>query len=74
MVHYGGKILVRPSQTKSRLVMSSLVSRDRRNSHWDQEERVWGKSRPVVQQGEGIPATQVGSRDRQKGEPGTRTD
>ena len=30
--------------------MNSLVSRDKRNSHWDQEEKVWGRRRPVVQQ------------------------
>ena len=36
--------------------MGSLVSRDRGNSHWDQEEKVWGKRRPVVQQGREIPA------------------
>ena len=34
--------------------MGSLVGRDRGNSHWDQEEKVWGRSRPVVQQGGGI--------------------
>ena len=39
-----------------KLVMSSLVGRDRGNSCWDQEEKVWGKRRPVVQQGRGIPA------------------
>ena len=37
-------------------LMGSLVSRDRRNSCWDQEEKVWGKRRPVVQQGRRIPA------------------
>ena len=37
--------------TTETLLMSSQVSRDRRNSHWDQEEKVWGKRRLVVQQG-----------------------
>ena len=30
-------------------VMRSLVGRDRRNSCWDQEEKVWGKRRLAVQ-------------------------
>ena len=42
--------------SKSRVisVMTSLVGRDRGYSHWDQEEKVWGRRRLVVQQGGGI--------------------
>ena len=36
------------------VLMGSLVGRDRRNSCWDQEEKVWGKRRLVVQQGRRI--------------------
>ena len=51
-----GTVTSLTAETNSSTVMGSLVGRDRRNSCWDQEEKVWGKRRPVVQQERRIPA------------------